>query len=351
MKITKIFTPGHGLFMDTLIMYGLFEAISSSNLSCELEGLGGLFCLSVNADIDVIGEALANAAWKRIEETLDLLINRARVVMKSSKRGLEGALKSICDKSTCINYLERLLKPGHADREGRGSKGTTVWLPLSPYLGKYLTGEYKYLARRYAACPQCIAAAALGASSMMIPVTFRRRTNMILLTFDGEILCETMNVVRKFIHGPEMDQAKNELSRHIEDLPLSTFTNLIITLFSGDVVVALADSNASWRALSTTFEIVKVPQIRGYEEISIDPVIDALKRIYVEGEVGTFDALQIIVRRLARLKDIASLDALFRYLFTRRINDLYMFARLASGTLDRGLGVNLCKELVKLAVA
>jgi len=364
----KIYTPGHGPFLDSLIMYGLASVFEEGNLKYHVTGSAQAFELNVEGvSTSDVASSIAHTIHNRKEDVNKLLANQLRLVQKEASNKLLAFLGEMTDPSKVERSLQAYLVPGHARDEGREVRGKQhVWLPLYPHIGKYFTGEYRYKPKEYGVCPFCIALATLGFYRAALPVLYPPpgiTSNVLILSFEGRVAGEALNEMMFFVRSHEFVQgvlANQSLRRAARILPLTVFTWMLLAFFSAELLKTLYKTEASWIALSTTFDVVKggVVQVRGYEEVSIDRYLSSLvwliqvdeeREKRKEGErVRPLERLRDLTERLIREEDPAALEALYRFLVTRRPSDLYAASRQVVKRLREGMGKGFCEELACL---
>lgn len=354
----KIFTPSHGIFMDSLIMYGLVSAFYLSDAEYRVSGTAGIFKLEVEGvSLGEVANLIANNIKDNKEAIVEHLINRLRVVQKGSQKRLESYLNSNSSPEVVAKNLERsYMSPGHAQQEGRYHKGQHVWLPFYPHIGKYFTGEYTYPPISYSVCPSCIAFASLGFYKAAIPIPHIIRKNashVILLSFEGEVYGKILAEILRFINSDDFILVVNRLRFATEKIPLNTFTYILLTQLTSNTIRSLYESNATWVALSTTFDVVRgqVVQIRGYEEASIDRYLSSLVHLMKMDEkynINPLEKLRSVTEKLVRKGETAAVEALYRFMNTRSYPDLYTATRQIVKTLGEGFGKSFCEELICL---
>ncbi len=359
----KLYTPGHGVFMDSLIMYGLASSLPV-DVKYRVEGVAGSFEVSIeDLELSQLAEYLSYAVKEKKERVVDYISRRLLLVQKSSVKRLNECLESLEDPGKAAQNLEAYLLPSHAKDEGRWSRGGRqhAWLPFYPHAGKYFTGEYQFEARNYGVCSTCITLAALGFLEAVLPILSPPpdfSVHVVLLTFEGSLDGELIGDMLEYIHSPEFVQGTLErwwLREAARLLPLNTFTYILLTAFTGDFLRSLSRSKALWTAISTTFNIVRgVAQIRGYEEISIDGYLSSLARLVQVDEdlkagVDPLEKLRITTERLVREGEPVAVEALYKFLNTRSPSDLYTAVRQVVKALGESFGKSFCEELVWLA--
>ncbi|MEM1542863.1 MAG: hypothetical protein QXV82_09570 [Ignisphaera sp.] len=355
--VLKLFTPGHGAFMDSLIMYGLVSSLPSDT-KCRVSCIAGFFEINIeNKTFQEVASAIAGNIHGHAESIISHLIDNLKVVQKGSRGRLESYLNNHKQPEIIADNLKRFYtSPGHAQYEGRYHKGQHVWLPFYPHLGKYFTGEYKYSPANYGVCPTCITLAALGFYKAAIPIRFtppKTVSHIILLSFEGEVSSETLANMLVFVGSDVFSGLVNELRPMVENLPLTTLTYFLLANFTSPLIYMIHESKAIWTALSMTLDIVKgqVVQIRGYEEISIDRYLSSLvhlMQIDKKYNIDSIGKLVTVTKRLMRKGETAAIESLYKFLNTRSYIDLYSSIRQIIKVLEEGPGKSFCEELVCL---
>ncbi|RJX15609.1 hypothetical protein CW703_05280 [Candidatus Bathyarchaeota archaeon] len=364
----EVYTPGHGVYLDTLIMYGLCWPLMDEDINYTVTGINGTFKLEVEkVNYKELTDMIRSKLYEH-KEDLELLFLRYGL-LKGSLERLKKHLNIFLSKGDVGEFC----KTGHALKEGRGKKGQHIWLPLYPHIGKYFTGEFKYEPKDYGICPLCITLASLGFYKAIIPVKLfppENSVNLLLTSFDGFLESKQLNLLlselrsdyfSRVISSPEFRNAANTL-------PINVFTNLVVASFTSQLLRSLVESKASWKILSTRFEIIKggVLQVRGYEEYTIDKFasslvklleIDEVRKEFGKPQINPLEKLNKITFNLLRPKngkkpeatEASVIEALYRFLNTRNTLDLYSFSRQIFKVLGEGLGKELCGELICLA--
>ena len=355
----ELYTPGHGFFMDSLIMYGIISDLPS-DVKYHVSGSAGLFEIEVE-DIGIrdISNFIAGKIDQYKEHIVRSLVEELKLIQKGSQRKLEIFLRKYSDPNTLAQDLEQAYtSPGHAQNEGRLHGGQHVWLPLYPHIGKYFTGEYKYQAKNYSVCPLCITLAVVGFSRATIRIPYNSKRLVVLLSFEGKVSRELLAKMLTYLESEDFRQAINKLYPIINKIPLNTFAYMLLAKLAREVVIHLYESKATWTVLSTTFDITKgqVVQIRGYEEISIDKYLSSLAFLIQIDEkykygLKPLEKLRMITDDLVKSEEPAAIEALYRFLNTRSSSDLYMAIRQMDKVISKiggVIGKGFCRELVWL---
>jgi hypothetical protein len=116
----KLYTPGHGFFMDSLIMYGIISCLPS-NVKYHVSGSAGLFEIEIeDEDIYDISNLLASYIDQHREYMIGLLIGQSKLVQKSSQKRLETFLMKYSDPNIVAQDLEQAYTSrGHAQKRGK----------------------------------------------------------------------------------------------------------------------------------------------------------------------------------------------------------------------------------------
>jgi len=367
----KIYTPGHGLFMDSLIMYGLACALREQHLKYGVLGFAQTFEVDVDvADISDVASAIAYTMFKYKEDINKRLSNELRLIQRDSSRKLTTYLNSMTDEKEVLRYLSGYLAPGHARNEGRwASGGQHVWLPFYPHIGKYFTKEFKCEPRNFGVCQLCIALAALGiykAAVSVFTLTPRKpptpTTHVIVLSFEGRVVGDLLNEIVDCIGGSAFDEKVRRVRDAAQSLPLGVFIQILLACLTPDLLIRLHKAEALWRACSATFEVVKggVVQVRGYEDMVVDRYLSSLVHLILldeerkerkkreEPPVNPLERLLKLTEQLLRKEEPAAIEALYRFLNTRAPSDLYTASRQVFKALEEGLGKEFCEVLACL---
>lgn len=259
-----------------------------------------------------------------------------------SLKDVKRAVETLRDQEGFKNYLKDLLDPGHTLRrkEGRGGRGETVKLPLMSIAGKYLhkdlTLTTKYATQAYKACDHCIATALTGFLNATYPVMGRQGRVVILPVFEGSTDAGYFSSLFSF-NPTFWKQFFDELRRIrlADQLPVRIAAYFIASLFSGDLISAMARAQAGWYLVSMCFAgRPGAPEVRGFYELELTSFIDGLTRLYEAGLPG-LSQLRSLMYLLASQGDACSLDSLFMFISSGDLDNLYGFVRGAYSMLER----------------
>ena len=356
--IIELYTPAHGLFPDTLIMYGLVSPLRThTDIEFDVVGHGTFFHILIkDIDRERYSELLSKEMDDNKEGVRSLLISNLRLIQKKSEKGLIKCFEMFKDEKEIFRYLDKCSKPGHAEEEGRyprEEESFTAWLPLYPQSGKYATRLFKYdPGRAYKMCPFCISLATLGFAKSVIAIKGldrrERKINSILFTFEGKVRGDTIRKLLTYIDSEAYNrEVKNDRSirRGADILPLSTFTSLLLAFLTGELIAELYYSEASFKAQSLTFEVSRVVQIRGYNEAVIDKLLYALTQL---SQNDCLDELRKLSKKLLYGEEVSALDFLYGFLENRTASDLYKASRSITKALERGFGKDFAQKLALL---
>lgn len=337
-------TPGHGLFTDTLMMYSIASALRDYEINFSVTGYQTHYSVEVKASLDDAARALAQQTRRKLEETSDLLRKR-KLLREAEMAALRRCLNKLSDEGGARDYLLELTSPNHSALEGRGKIGITMWLPLNPMIGKYVTGPYKYRSKSYGVCTGCIALSALGYSTATIIFrTFSIRAgkpaslvNVLLLSFEGSMNMEVLSSLLEDLDSKvrETDVSYQKFAgkaRRAGNVALLPLSMAALAYLKGDVASKLAESAAKFKAVSLAFEIVRVLQIRGHCEVDVDILLSALsslaeadERAKSKGErAGRLEGFRLLIENLLESDDAnVLLEALWSFISSRTHAELY----------------------------
>ena len=358
----ELYTPGHGLYTDTLILYGLTlplcEVLGQQEGEIQAElirawSVGGFYRLEVRvADHGELADLIASYATDVEDRMVEGL---TRGPLGFFTEGDVGVFtQALADTGGLADYLRRLSTPGHAERAGEGREGRGRWktvkLPLMPMAGKYLhrdlTEVSRYPQAQYKACGYCCALAALGLLEASFPIPGRgREWNRVItiLAFDGFTDARYFDLLaayhikdwKEFYHKLLNVGARRRATGAAAQLPLRVLMKLVVALFSPSLVRAMTVAQARWRVLGTNLAgRPKAPQVRGYQELEITALVHGLDTLYERGFMA-FSELFPLARTLIEAGEVDALESFLDFVASRSLGDLYLFARGAFSTLER----------------
>lgn len=343
----NIYTPGHSVYTDTLILYGICKALQESfeeefaEKLVAVERLGQQYELKIGVDVDELAEAIFELTHGEEDTMRDQLTSPRNPLGLFKPKDVDKALTTLRDLNGLKEYLRDLSHIGHIARyhEGRGGKGENVKLPLMPTAGKYLhrdaTVSKKYATYYYKACGYCVALGLMGFLEATYPLSGRRGKVVVTIPFEG------MSGARYFLnffkyHLTYWKQFYEELrkGRIVDQLPGRTTMFLIVSLFSKDLVDSMVETPAGWSAVGVCFAgRPGAPEIRGLSELELTAFIEGLNRLY-KSDLALSD-LRNLMFTLASHGDADSLDALFEFISSGELGRFYEFVRGAYATLER----------------
>jgi len=358
----KLFTPGHSLYTDTLLSYGIviplcegFREEAGFNPSfIRVKSVGHFFELQIDFD-----------DWSSLAEAIsDFTSNNESTLITTLTKGPLGFfndkdvgvfIQALTDEGKLSEYLRSLNVPGHAERygEGRGGRGKTVKLPLMPMAGKYLhkdlTTAMRYPQAPYKACNYCSALAALGLAEAAFPAVGRMKREwarvIVLMSFEGEVDARYYAMLYGY-KVKDWDEFYRKLQSvraaglrstgAAAQLPLRTLMKLIVSAFSPGLVGAMAMAGARWHALGVSFAgRPKAPQVRGFHDLEITALIDGLNLLYEREGTLITDIFELL-RLLIESGEGDALEAFFDFIANRSSDAFYRFARGAYSAIEWG---------------
>lgn len=324
----KIYTPGHGVYSDALIMYGLSRAALDARTLLGVRGVGNYYEIEVK-DLKSLASNLASLIENERSTIMDEVGWFTQI---AERKKLERALKYLSDEGHCLQLLNKLTKTGHANDEGRGRGGESVPLSFIPSAGKYLTGQFGYKAKAYKLCIGCLGLLSYGFFEGTVRIPKHLLT--VTIAFEGNVDSKCMDVI---LGSLKIDREK--IRRYSDLVPLRTFIYIMISKFGWDVVVSMNETNASWKGIAIKFDKVRaVLQVRGMCELTLDPVLDALS--HVRGD--DFQAFLNLIENLGKTENSTALIYLFEYLLKR---DMDILARASRSIYQSAL---IGERLVKI---
>lgn len=397
-----LYTPAHSLYTDTLITYGLVyplvRTLEEPEENLEVFGTGMNYIIKIRGfNIDYLAEVITEYIKKkkgRLEKELTVLEGKAETYADGrigllTRKDVSFYIDVFGNKDGLKKFLESLKSTQHASKEGRiTARGSKLKLPLMPHAGKYLsqdlTVKKRFQEKYYNVCNYCAAFAALGlycgALTARLKTKLKNWALVITLGFEGKVDGGTLRYALKLIEE-EADALANlprdkkiseigqelplilELGLSLDALPLRTLAQAMLCLLADTAIRGLSESDASWKALSVKFDAKKAKsgnlQVRGYDEVLLDPVIDALADLIQKPELPSLREKIRGLLRASRSKGpesgdaITALESLFTFFQTRRLPDLYSFVRSFEVSMRRSksyrpLSKKLCSALISL---
>lgn len=177
-----LYTPGHNVFTDTLIMHGLVRILSWIGANeGEVERIGERYKIEVESNDNInklLRGTIENLKVKSIEDlkvALNIYSTLKRADLPSAVKKLHDIRSfnpsATGDWSQALNrgLGELNLTPytidhinDHRYNEGRGKEGKTAYLPLGPIYGKYVSESYTIDEVKYSICLNCFTLSSIG---------------------------------------------------------------------------------------------------------------------------------------------------------------------------------------------
>lgn len=350
----RVYTPGHGLYTDTLILYGitlpLCEALGERLLKqpdlIRAKSLGQVYELEiqVNTSSD-IARAISNYMSRHKSEMMNRLSGKPLGFF--SEKDVDVVAQALTDTNGMGAYIQDLTKPGHSKRkrEGRKGRGNTMRLPLMPIAGKYLhedlTQASRYPQAQYKACNYCCALASLGLSQASLPIlgAVGREWHRIVtvLAFEGEVNGDYFRLLNNY-RVSDWERFYSRLGKAVAQLPLRVLVKYVVTHFSPTLVRGMRGALARWYVFSVDFAgRPKAPQIRGFQDLEITPLITGLSKLYKLPNISTLATVELqgLLDLLVESGEAQALEALMDFIATRKLEYLYIFARGTYSAIER----------------
>lgn len=322
-----IYTPGHNIFMDSLIMYGIigsiseyfkFKGISEDILKeVKIEYTGNEYLIDLEnvpseySNVGMLADSIIYTVSQYKDSIIARLIDEVRLIQRQVRRGLESTMAILTRKELLVSYLEDLKELLHISRyqEGRhfrkrrkkqkALKTETVWLALLPFAGKFFLKEFKADIEEYKACPICKGLATLGLYFMGM-VGYQRGTSLeTVVTFDGEV---SFSLLKHYKDVIDVNYATlfTKISKLIDVVPSSLIPKisfLSLAVLNTSLLREMDESNASWHAITVGF-VKGATQLRTFNELSLDPLINALTTLPEDTLIKLENIIDVATRRI-----------------------------------------------------
>ena len=373
----KIYTPGHGMITDSLIMYGIVGSLGQrfpedvGVVSMSFTGYEYVIDLG-DFTLDDLANAIAYVFDEYGHNIARRLLDEGKVIQLQSRGKLEGIISRLSNVAELKNRLNDLTSRGHILRlkEGRSLKGKvkdmdTIWLALMPYAGKYRLKEFSAITTPYLACILCRGLASLGLYFVGLMSARGGDSLEIVPVFNGEIKGD---IIMKYINvlGNNYTNIANRIMRVLDVLPtdiLSRLTLIELSVLGGgqDLIEDLYKSSASWHLMSVRFTR-GASQLRGYDIICVDPLIkglylvmrnDVMKDIYLIIDTAIrrlIDKRKVRVFMKGQINvDVDTIDYMIKFLEHRNVELLYRAVRTAykDDVVKVKINYSVVKELAK----
>ncbi len=341
-NMVSIYTPGHSLYTDSLIMYAIVyslrnffnEKFDFNEDFVAVNSIGSGFRIDVK-DLEYvdIAEAISNVL---IEEKSAIISYLSTTTEEAPSIGLFKdkdlkVLDCLTNSREVLNYLSReLATPGHALKEGREGKGITFKLPTMPYAGKYLHADItkfrKYPAKSYKTCKYCLSLALFGLKVSSMVLRWSRSRFINIFSFDGEVNSEYFRAFFEYIKSEEYKDVIRTYGKAVEDIPMRNLAYFLVLEAGSDLLSIMKSMCARWITCSVLFEISRgVPQIRGYQENDVSSIVENSVKMF-ELITSPIEIIRLI-GNLVRRGEAEALDHFFNFLRSPNLNHLYNFVR------------------------
>jgi len=384
----SLYTPGHCIFTDSLIAYGIVSSIIKELPDCAKDIMitftGSEYVVEINGlSLEDVVECIILSVMNFRDDIISELVDTCRVIQRQSRIKLENLLDTLMNKDLIRKSLSTYAERGHRIKYGEGRRAKTkkaqhldtMWLALMPPAGKFRLGLFNAKSIPYLACTTCRALASVGL--YYIGMMGFRRGEAAKARRDKPTAGESIEIVPVFngsIRGELILDYMDILSRDFENIRFrieDVLDKLGIDLISKLAIVQLAIvgggnelvkklyySEASWHLISIKLT-EGATRLEGYDSIHIDPLIKGLYLIINEGVLSDFYALiDESIRRLMEKKakrrlelsrqinvDVDTIDYLVRFLEERSEDMLYRAVRTAYK--DENLGNKLSRQLAE----
>ena len=377
-----LYTPGHGAFLDGLIMYSivgsLIEYLTYKGVTDEalehmrIKYTGNEYIINLNdLDVNIIVESIVYTLRKYEDDIVGKLIDQTNVIQKQSRGKLISTLSILTKADLLRTYIIDLSKPLHMLRanEGRLAKPKTklklemAWLALMPSAGKFYLRDYGAEIREYKICLICKGLSLLGLYLMGLIGSMVGDSLEIIPIFDGEVKASTLKLYRRIV-GEKFSDLYSKISKSIDVLPDSLTPRITLLSLStmpqgSSLLREMKEANASWHMVAV--RLTKgATQLRGFEELNIDPLINTLTSLLRDIVLKLSEIVDEAINRLRAKKagaknirvDADTIDLLFKFLEYRESSLLYKAIReiYKDDSLKRMLSLNLVINLAPLII-
>lgn len=339
----KIYTPGHGIYPDTLIMYSICNAALKARkpVLLEVKGAGYYYEIEVK-DLEELARSIANDISKEEENILKKV---GYFTQPQEERKLRNSLVYLSHYKDCLQFLKELSAEGHAGDEGRRGGEATSPVAFTPFAGKYFTGQFNYPAKPYKLCNGCLGLLTYGFFKGTISTSQLRSKDRVIfiiftIAFEGYMDKDQIREVLGLYEHE--DSVRREIAKYLDLVPLRVLIQILISRLGRDIVRSMDEADASWRGIGVKFEKEKgraAMEIRGLCELIVDPILNALSTI-------ESDDYESFLRLVDELEDPTALAYLYEYLFKRNMDLLAKASRYIYQ--NRPMGARLAEILAKL---
>ena len=309
--MVEIFTPGHGLVTDSLIMHGIVRLYDVS----EVERLGDRYRIVLNSTKprkDVLS---------LLREELSIYFNNRDAISNSSVLGkIMDANANIAVRHQWMSYLRDALDrtnfsdlastytPDHKDdkKEGRSKSKSlyTLYLPLSFIHGKFSQSDYSVEEKEYRVCGACFSLSNIGLiyGTTAFRYETEEKTSVAMLTIipAEKMSKEDLLLAQRFMRGPAV-KLKADLSPRAAILFAFGVGEILFTSNANPLVLA-------WKIENDHVSLRSV----GSELFELNDILKKIAKIKLE-----YPAFPKLVSNLAKTEEgTATLDRLADVILT-----------------------------------
>ncbi|MEM4584412.1 MAG: hypothetical protein QW611_05510 [Ignisphaera sp.] len=192
--MVKLYTPGHNIITDSLIMHGVLRILGVLGYhSGVVQRVGERFIIDIEGldqhSVRDLGSKFRNTdVYHSLQLTLNLYINKGYMPrdQKVSKI-FESNPNEPANRSWATNLSESLLNLDLSNylssdhitsvNEGRRKGVRTLYISLSSIYGKYQELDYNTIDKPYSVCDTCFGLASLGLIYGALATVLRRENN------------------------------------------------------------------------------------------------------------------------------------------------------------------------------
>ncbi|AFL66344.1 CRISPR-associated protein, MJ0385 [Desulfurococcus amylolyticus] len=175
-----LYTPGHGLITDSLILHGIIRILAVAGVyNAKVERLGDRFLVKIDNNVNLndvtsifknseLAQLLKSSAKLKFDVKLETpplnKIFSLNIDKAHNNKWAENVYEILDGTRTSGLDLSSLTYYDHKSqlREGRGGKNKTLYLPMSSIYGKYTVKDYGAKFSQYKVCDTCFLLASLG---------------------------------------------------------------------------------------------------------------------------------------------------------------------------------------------
>ena len=267
----EIYTPGHGLVTDSLIMHGIVRLYDVS----EIERVGDRYRILLNS-VKPRRDVLS-----LLREGLDIYFNNKEAISNSSILGkIIDANVNIAVTTNWMSYLEEAIDKAnfdnlmsvytqdHRDRfnEGRSKSKSlfTLFLPLSFIHGKFSQMKYSVEEKEYRVCATCFSLINIGLiyGTVVLRYDSQDKSSVAMLTIipADRMTREDLLLAQRFTRGSAI-KLKADLS--LKAIILYTFSvgEVLFTTNANPLILAWKVENNRVQLRSTGSDVLELNDI------------------------------------------------------------------------------------------